>query len=66
MEEAIKFIKANRNRPFFAYLPHTMPHIPLFASEKFKGTITVTLADDRVVRCGAVIVATGGSSKISS
>jgi len=37
-EEAVKFIKANRDGPFFLYLPHTMPHVPLFASEKFKGT----------------------------
>ena len=36
-EEAVKFIEENKNRPFFLYLPHTMPHIPLFASEKFKG-----------------------------
>jgi len=37
-EEGLKFIRANRDRPFFLYLPHTMPHVPLFASEKFKGT----------------------------
>jgi arylsulfatase A len=37
-EEAVKFIKANRDRPFFIYLPHTMPHIPLFVSDKFRGT----------------------------
>lgn len=37
-EEAVKFIRANRSKPFFIYLPHTMPHIPLFASDKFKGT----------------------------
>ena len=36
-EEAVKFIEKNKNKPFFLYLPHTMPHIPLFASEKFKG-----------------------------
>ncbi|MGB0609697.1 MAG: sulfatase family protein, partial [Verrucomicrobiales bacterium] len=36
-EEAVKFIEENKKRPFFLYLPHTMPHIPLFASEKFKG-----------------------------
>jgi len=36
--EAIKFITAKKDGPFFLYLPHTMPHIPLFASEKFKGT----------------------------
>jgi arylsulfatase A-like enzyme len=37
-QEAVKFIKANRARPFFLYLPHTMPHIPLFVSDKFKDT----------------------------
>ncbi|TFG48214.1 MAG: arylsulfatase [Candidatus Brocadiia bacterium] len=36
-EKAIDFIKKNRNRPFLVYLPHTMPHVPLFVSEKFKG-----------------------------
>ncbi len=36
-EEAVKFIEENKDKPFFLYLPHTMPHIPLFASEKFKG-----------------------------
>lgn len=36
-EKAIEFITANKSRPFFLYLPHTMPHIPLFASKKFKG-----------------------------
>ncbi|MFC1806023.1 sulfatase [Planctomycetota bacterium] len=36
-EEAVKFITANKDKPFFVYLPHTMPHIPLFASKAFKG-----------------------------
>jgi arylsulfatase A-like enzyme len=36
-QEAIQFIKANRKRSFFLYLPHTMPHVPLSASEKFRG-----------------------------
>lgn len=36
-EEAIKFITANKERPFFLYLPHNMPHVPLFVSERFKG-----------------------------
>ncbi|MGB7347257.1 MAG: sulfatase [Pirellulaceae bacterium] len=37
--EAIDFIKANddRKQPFFLYLAHNMPHIPLGASENFKG-----------------------------
>ncbi|MBN2023008.1 MAG: sulfatase [Pirellulales bacterium] len=36
-EEAIGFIKANRDRPFFLYMAHTMPHVPLHRSEKFVG-----------------------------
>jgi arylsulfatase A-like enzyme len=36
-EAAVDFIKANRERPFFLYLAHTMPHVPLFASPDFKG-----------------------------
>jgi arylsulfatase A len=37
-EEAIKFIKKHKKDPFFLYLPHTMPHTPLYASEDFEGT----------------------------
>ncbi len=36
-EEAIKFIKSSKNKPFFLYLPYTMPHLPVRASEKFRG-----------------------------
>jgi arylsulfatase A-like enzyme len=39
-EEAIKFIEANKGKPFFVYLPHTMPHNPVAASEKFRGRTT--------------------------
>ena len=35
-EEAIRFITANRERPFFLYLPHTFPHAPLHASDEFR------------------------------
>ena len=34
---AVAFIEANRERPFFVYLAHTMPHVPIFASERFRG-----------------------------
>ena len=39
-EEAIDFIRdcrqgEGKDKPFFVYLPHTMPHVPLFASSKF-------------------------------
>lgn len=37
-DEAIAFIKANKNQPFFIYLAHSLPHIPLFASDEFLGT----------------------------
>lgn len=36
-KEAISFIETNKSKPFFLYLAQTMPHIPLFASEKFRG-----------------------------
>jgi len=36
-ERAVRFIERNRDRPFLIYLPHAMPHVPLFVSEKFKG-----------------------------
>lgn len=36
-EEAIKIITKNKDKPFFLYLAHTMPHIPLHASEAFNG-----------------------------
>ncbi len=34
-EVAAKFITQNRGQPFFLYLPHSMPHVPLFRSETF-------------------------------
>ena len=37
-DKAIDFIKRNKNNPFFLYLPHPQPHVPLFASDKFLGT----------------------------
>ena len=36
-EEAVRFIRDSANRPFFLYLPHTMPHVPLYASDGFAG-----------------------------
>ncbi|PYJ06775.1 MAG: arylsulfatase [Verrucomicrobia bacterium] len=37
-EEAVKFVEQNKTKPFFLYFAHTYPHVPLFASTKFKGT----------------------------
>ena len=36
-DRAVKFIERNRARPFFFYLAHSMPHVPLHVSDKFKG-----------------------------
>ncbi|RLD63082.1 MAG: arylsulfatase [Bacteroidetes bacterium] len=36
-ERAVAFINKNKNKPFFLYLAHSMPHVPLGVSEKYKG-----------------------------
>ncbi|MFV0331215.1 MAG: sulfatase [Dysgonomonas sp.] len=36
-ERSVAFIKKNKNKPFFLYLAHSMPHVPLAVSDKFKG-----------------------------
>lgn len=36
-ERAVAFIDRNKDRPFFFYLAHNMPHVPLFVSDKFAG-----------------------------
>jgi arylsulfatase A-like enzyme len=36
-ERAVDFIDRNVHRPFFLYLPHAMPHVPIYASETFAG-----------------------------
>lgn len=36
-DEALRFIEQHRDRPFFLYLGHAMPHLPFDASPKFKG-----------------------------
>ncbi len=36
-EEALQFIDAHQQEPFFLYLPHNMPHVPIYASADFEG-----------------------------
>ncbi len=36
-DEALAFIERHRDRPFFLYLAHSMPHVPLFRSKEFEG-----------------------------
>ena len=60
-DEAIKFIKESKvdERPFFAYVAFTMPHIPLLASEEFKGKSQRGLYGDVVEEidhhCGRIL-----------
>jgi arylsulfatase A-like enzyme len=35
--KSLEFIEKNREKPFFLYLAHSMPHVPLFVSDKFAG-----------------------------
>lgn len=37
-EEALQFIDVHQQEPFFLYLPHSMPHVPIYASSEFEGT----------------------------
>lgn len=36
-ERAVKFIDEHKDRPFMLYVAHSMPHVPLFVSDKYKG-----------------------------
>ncbi|MGZ8940387.1 MAG: sulfatase family protein, partial [Limisphaerales bacterium] len=45
-KRATKFIERNKERPFFLYLAHSMPHVPLYASEDFRGKSRAGLYGD--------------------
>ena len=45
-DEAIKFVHEHREDPFFIYLPHSMPHVPLFVSEGHTGKSAAGLYGD--------------------
>ena len=36
-DHAVSFINRNKNKPFFLYVPHSMPHVPIAASKEFRG-----------------------------
>lgn len=36
-ERAVEFIESNKDNPFFLYVPHSMVHVPLYVSDKFRG-----------------------------
>lgn len=47
-EETIQFIEENQEEPFFVYLQHTMPHVPLYVSDEFKAKSEFGLYGDVV------------------
>jgi arylsulfatase A len=47
-QEAIQFIRTNQAKPFFVYLPHTMVHFPLAASDAFRGHSGAGLLGDAI------------------
>lgn len=47
-DAAISFIKKNKKRPFFAYIPHPMPHVPINASPAFRGKSKQGLYGDMI------------------
>lgn len=48
-ERSVAFIKANKARPFFLYLAHPLPHVPLAVSAKFKGKSELGLFGDVIM-----------------
>ncbi len=48
-ERAVDFIDRSHERPFFLYVAHSMPHVPLFASEKYAGTTEQGLYGDVIM-----------------
>ena len=44
-DEAVKFIREQKNNPFFLYLPHTAVHTPIHPGDKFRGKSTTPFND---------------------
>ncbi|MFO0923211.1 MAG: sulfatase-like hydrolase/transferase [Pirellulales bacterium] len=51
----VEFIRQHRQQPFFLYVPHIMPHVPIFASESFRGKSKAGLYGDVVEELDASI-----------
>ena len=48
-QRAIQFIQKNKHQPFFLYLAHSMPHVPIAVSDKFKGKSGAGLYGDVIM-----------------
>jgi arylsulfatase A len=61
-EAAVSFIQESKGKPFFLYLAHSMPHVPLFVSSKFKGKSERGLFGDVMMEiCGPGDGGAGGN-----
>jgi arylsulfatase A-like enzyme len=54
-QEAVAFIEAHRDAPFFVYLAHSMPHVPLYASDRFQGSTERGLYGDVIAEIDASV-----------
>lgn len=54
-EEALAFVKESNGQPFFLYMAHTFPHVPLFASPEFKGKSRAGIYGDAVEELDASV-----------
>ncbi|MEM1449775.1 MAG: sulfatase [Planctomycetota bacterium] len=54
-DAAIAFIEADSDAPFFAYVPYSMPHIPIYASAEFEGTSAAGIYGDVIEEIDASV-----------
>jgi arylsulfatase len=48
-ERSVDFITRNKDNPFFLYVPHPQPHVPLYVSDAFKGRSEAGLYGDVIM-----------------
>jgi arylsulfatase A len=54
-QRAVRFIEANREKPFFLYFAHTFPHFPLYAGANFRGKSKHGLYGDVIEEMDAAV-----------
>lgn len=54
-DRAVAFIEKHRDRPFFLYVPHSMPHVPIFVSEAGAGKTARGLFGDVIAEIDASV-----------
>lgn len=54
-ERAVQFIERHADQPFFLYVPHSMPHVPIYASDRFAGRSRAGLYGDVIEEIDASV-----------